>query len=154
MSKSKTGAPGGKFGLQNIRAGKLTPDLVLWGREQYDLHIRTRGREGLNMRQIAEVQQVSRETVARYIRGETWKQYGGPGEYENATTPSAAQEFHELALERQAIMTAPANDSAEMQASMAKVAQKLAKLGLTSEPPPAQDGQSKENDDAAHKADL
>jgi predicted transcriptional regulator len=130
VGKNKTGAPGGKFGLQNIRAGKLTPDLVLWGREQYDLHVRTRRTQGLNMRQIAEVQQVSRETVARYIRGETWKQYGGPGEHENATAVSSAIEFHDIALARQAIATAPASDSAVIQASLAKLAQ----LGVKPEP--------------------
>jgi hypothetical protein len=67
------------------------------------------------MRQIAEVQGVSRETVARYIRGETWKSIAIDGD--------ALADDRDAALERQAIAMAPAIDSAVIQASLAKLAQ-------------------------------
>jgi hypothetical protein len=116
-----------KFSKGNNSSAKLTPEQVVWGREQYDLHIRTRGREGYNMRQLADIQEVSRETVARYIRGETWKQYGGPGEHQDATAPSSAAELHDAALQRQATLMAPAPQSAEIQASLAKLGTLLKK---------------------------
>jgi hypothetical protein len=109
------------FSRQNLSGAKLNGEMVLWGRKQYQLHIDTQGRQGMNMRQIADVQQVSRETVARYLRGETWKQFGLPGEHE------AAQEQR---IENMAKQFAPALDSAEIQASLAK----LARLGITGKP--------------------
>lgn len=101
-----------KFSRQNLSGAKLTGEMVLWGREQYELHLQRRG-QGMNMRQIAEVQMVSRETVARYIRGETWKELGlGAGEHEQA---------RESAIERMSAATAPANDSPEILASLARL---------------------------------
>jgi len=92
---------------------------VLWIREAYD-------RRELNQRQLAERFNVSRETIARIVRGETWKQFAGPG----TDRPTVDQNQIEEALEDIAIRTAPALESAEIQASLAK----LAKLGIVGKP--------------------
>lgn len=107
------------FNKGNIRGGKVTPMEVLWIREAYD-------RRELNQRQLAERFNVSRETIARIVRGETWKQFAGPG----TDRPTVDQNQIEEALEDIAIRTAPALESAEIQASLAK----LAKLGIVGKP--------------------
>lgn len=104
-----------KFSKQNLSGAKLTGEMVLWGREQYAAGL-------LNMRQLAAIQMVSRETVARYIRGETWKELGlGAGEH---------QEAREEAIRRMAEATAPAHDSPQIQASLARLAKLMNSDGL------------------------
>lgn len=108
------------FSKGNLRGRRLSPEQVLWGRAEYDKHVASQGRAGLNMREIAEVQGVSRETVARYLRGETWKQF--------SSGFRESQEMHEMALQQKAQLEAPSANSAEIQASLAKLAQ----LGIDS----------------------
>jgi hypothetical protein len=101
------------FSKHNVRASKLTPEMVIWGREQYRLHLETRGMEGMNMRQLANLQQVSRETVARYIRGESWQ---GLEQGLN----NLAEQRDQIA-QRMAPVLAPSTESAEIQGSLARL---------------------------------
>lgn len=122
----------GKFQPNNHSGAKLTAQAVVWGREQYDAHCRTKGREGMNMRQIAEIQGVSRETVARYLRGETWKSV--------AMLDDVLADDQEAAQERMAQAMAPSQDSAEIQASLARL---MGKLEIQSQPKEKDDDQGK-----------
>jgi hypothetical protein len=119
-----------KFMERNIRAGKVTPADILNIRELYH-------NQRYTQRALANMYNVATETIGRIVRNETWREYGGAGTENN---PSAAENLHHAALERMAQMNAPASDSAVIQASMAQVAQKLAALEVTQQPP-ARDGQ-------------
>lgn len=99
-----------RFSIQNIRAGRLTPAQVLRIRELY-------WQQNFTQRKLCAMFNVSIGTIGRIVRGESWRAFGGVGTHANATEQPAAQGLLDEALVR----GAPAADSPEILASLAKV---------------------------------
>jgi hypothetical protein len=108
MSNTPTGY---RFRLGNIRGAKLTPEQVVEIRERY-----WRGMESQGA--LCRAYGVSKETIGRVVRGETFQEYGGPVPGGREKPP--AQELAEAA-EDHAALSAPEPDGAAIAASLAKL---------------------------------
>lgn len=111
------------FGRSNIRAAKITPVQAQEIREKYDA--------GMTQRELCWQYNVSIGTIGRIVRGETWKDYGGPGEHPGASRPSVELNIHDSALGAEAMRNPLPTESAEIQASLAR----LAGLGIEVDKP-------------------
>lgn len=104
------------FSMNNTRAGRLTPVQVLKIRELYDA--------GMTQRELCWRYNVSIMTIGRIVRGESWKQYGGPGTHPGATRlPTAVHEAWDAQdkLIEQSLRGAPPPSDAEIAASLARL---------------------------------
>jgi hypothetical protein len=112
------------FNRSNIRAAKLTPEQVVVIRELYNA--------GRTQRELCQAYGVSKETIGRIVRGESWIAYGGPGEHRGATELPVEANLDLAAHEQIARQPPTAQTEAEIQASLART---MAKLGMTVDKP-------------------
>jgi hypothetical protein len=101
-----------KFRLGNIRNAKLTPEEVVEIRERYWHGMESQGA-------LCRAYNVSRDTIGRVVRGESFQEYGGP--VPGGREKPAAQRLAEAGEDRALMNDAPEPDGAAIAASLAKL---------------------------------
>ena len=101
-----------KFHLSNLRGAKLTPDQVTRIRERYWNNMESQSA-------LCREYGVSKETIGRVVRGETFQNVPGP--VPGGRQKPEAQVLLESAQDHAAMSSAPEPDGAAIAASLAKL---------------------------------